>query len=78
MEHSYKKRVLKNVTKGKLEGILESFMNISGEKADVQFMKESFKTNQKAQSRRAINFLESFMAIFGEKQRTMRIVESIK
>ena len=58
LKRSHKKRAIKNATKGKLEGLLGSFMTIFSKK--VQFMNEEDTTNQKIQSRRAINLLESF------------------
>ena len=69
LQHGYKKRAVKDVSKGKLEGLLESFMAAFCKKALVKFMKEGVTANHKVQTRRAINLLESFMTIFGKKQR---------
>ena len=69
LQHGYKKRAVKDVSKGKLEGLLESFMAAFCKKALVKFMKEGVTANQKVQTRRTINLLESFMTIFGKKQR---------
>ena len=74
----HEKQVIKNVSKEKMEGLLEVLWLYLVKKRKAQFMKESLTTNQKPQGWRVINFLERFMTILGKKQRIMRILESVK
>ena len=66
MEHSYKKRVIKEATKGKLDGLLESFMTIYGKKRGTIYEGGCYN---RSKSTRAINLLQSFMAILGKQIR---------